>query len=88
MFFKTKLSIVILGNVNEKQFMVELRTIYKTRYLKFQVGMAKAELKLTSLGFWRSYSSANRAGAYAEILSVGPIFDAMMNEKLVIFFRL
>ncbi|XP_047507220.1 heme peroxidase 2 [Pieris napi] len=48
-----------------------------------EVGMAKAELKLTSLGFWRSYSSANRAGAYAEILSVAPIFDAMMNEKLI-----
>ncbi|XP_045497152.1 heme peroxidase 2 [Colias croceus] len=48
-----------------------------------EVGMAKAELKLSSLGFWRGYSSANRAGTYAEILSIAPIFDAMMNEKLV-----
>ncbi|XP_026488230.2 heme peroxidase 2 [Vanessa tameamea] len=48
-----------------------------------EVGMAKAELKLTSLGFWRGYSSSNRAGAYAELVSVAPIFDAMMNEKLI-----
>ncbi|XP_052740356.1 heme peroxidase 2 isoform X1 [Bicyclus anynana] len=48
-----------------------------------EVGMAKAELKLTSLGFWRGYSSTNRAGAYAELVSVAPIFNAMMNEKLL-----
>ncbi|XP_026317732.1 uncharacterized protein LOC113228591 [Hyposmocoma kahamanoa] len=48
-----------------------------------EVGMAKAELKLTSLGFWRGYSSANRAGAYAELVAVAPVFKAMMNEKLV-----
>ncbi|XP_050345833.1 heme peroxidase 2 [Nymphalis io] len=48
-----------------------------------EVGMAKAELKLTSLGFWRGYSSSNRAGAYAELVSVAPIFIAMMNEKLI-----
>ncbi|GBP86747.1 Peroxidasin homolog [Eumeta japonica] len=47
-----------------------------------EVGMAKAELKLTSLGFWRGYSSANRAGAYAELVAVAPIFHAMMNEEL------
>lgn len=46
--------------------------------------MAKAELKLTSLGFWRGYSSANRAGVYSELVAVAPIFKAMMNEKLVI----
>lgn len=45
--------------------------------------MAKAELKLTSLGFWRGYSSANRAGAYSELVAVAPVFMAMMNEKLV-----
>lgn len=45
--------------------------------------MAKAELKLQSLGFWRGYSSANRAGAYTELVAVAPIFKAMMNEKLV-----
>ncbi|KAI8436026.1 hypothetical protein MSG28_004155 [Choristoneura fumiferana] len=48
-----------------------------------EVGMAKAELKLTSLGFWRGYSSANRAGAYSELVAVAPVFMAMMNEKLV-----
>ncbi|XP_063361912.1 heme peroxidase 2 isoform X1 [Cydia amplana] len=47
-----------------------------------EVGMAKAELKLTSLGFWRGYSSANRAGAYSELVAVAPVFEAMMNEKL------
>lgn len=45
--------------------------------------MAKAELKLTSLGFWRGYSSANRAGVYSELVAVAPIFYAMMNERLV-----
>lgn len=45
--------------------------------------MAKAELKLTSLGFWRGYSSAIRAGVYSELVAVAPIFHAMMNEKLV-----
>lgn len=45
--------------------------------------MSKAELKLQSLGFWRGYSSAIRAGAYAELVAVAPIFNAMMNEKLV-----
>ncbi|KAG6445361.1 hypothetical protein O3G_MSEX003849 [Manduca sexta] len=48
-----------------------------------EVGMAKAELKLTSLGFWRGYSSANRAGIYTELVAVAPIFTAMMNEKLI-----
>ncbi|CAG9786114.1 unnamed protein product [Diatraea saccharalis] len=48
-----------------------------------EVGMAKAELKLQSLGFWRGYSSANRAGAYTELVAVAPIFKAMMNQKLV-----
>ncbi|XP_063825039.1 heme peroxidase 2 [Ostrinia nubilalis] len=48
-----------------------------------EVGMAKAELKLQSLGFWRGYSSANRAGAYTELVAVAPIFKAMMNEKLI-----
>ncbi|XP_049868961.1 heme peroxidase 2 isoform X2 [Pectinophora gossypiella] len=47
-----------------------------------EVGMAKAELKLTSLGFWRGYSSANRAGAYSELVAVAPVFKAMMNENL------
>ncbi|XP_052759385.1 uncharacterized protein LOC113522388 [Galleria mellonella] len=47
-----------------------------------EVGMAKAELKLQSLGFWRGYSSANRAGTYSELVAVAPIFIAMMNEKL------
>lgn len=45
--------------------------------------MAKAELKLTSLGFWRGYSSAIRAGIYSELVAVAPIFQAMMNERLV-----
>lgn len=45
--------------------------------------MAKAELKLISLGFWRGYSSAIRAGTYSELVALAPIFDAMMNEKLV-----
>lgn len=45
--------------------------------------MAKAELKLTSLGFWRGYSSTNRAGTYTELVAVAPIFNAMMNERLV-----
>lgn len=49
----------------------------------FQVGMAKAELKLTSLGFWRGYSSANRAGTYTELVAVAPIFKALMHESLV-----
>ncbi|KAJ0177269.1 hypothetical protein K1T71_007278 [Dendrolimus kikuchii] len=48
-----------------------------------EVGMAKAELKLTSLGFWRGYSSANRAGIYTELVAVAPIFRAMMNDKLI-----
>ncbi|XP_060802953.1 heme peroxidase 2 [Amyelois transitella] len=48
-----------------------------------EVGMAKAELKLQSLGFWRGYSSANRAGAYSELVAVAPIFKAMINEKLI-----
>ncbi|XP_014357630.2 heme peroxidase 2 [Papilio machaon] len=48
-----------------------------------EVGMAKAELKLTSLGFWRGYSSTNRAGAYAELIAVAPIFNAMMHENLI-----
>ncbi|CAG9093653.1 unnamed protein product [Plutella xylostella] len=48
-----------------------------------EVGMAKAELKLQSLGFWRGYSSNNRAGTYAEMVAVAPIFKAMINEKLV-----
>ncbi|XP_028027075.1 uncharacterized protein LOC114240650 [Bombyx mandarina] len=48
-----------------------------------EVGMAKAELKLTSLGFWRGYSSANRAGIYTELVAVAPVFKAMMNQKLV-----
>ncbi|KAJ8730052.1 hypothetical protein PYW07_017090 [Mythimna separata] len=48
-----------------------------------EVGMAKAELKLTSLGFWRGYSSAIRAGVYSELVAVAPIFHAMMNEKLI-----
>lgn len=48
-----------------------------------EVGMAKAELKLTSLGFWRGYSSAIRAGAYNELIAVAPIFQSMMNEKLI-----
>lgn len=52
----------------------------------FKVGMAKAELKLTSLGFWRGYSSTNRAGTYTELVSVAPIFNAMMNEILVSIF--
>ncbi|KAG7302968.1 hypothetical protein JYU34_012963 [Plutella xylostella] len=47
-----------------------------------EVGMAKAELKLQSLGFWRGYSSNNRAGTYAELVAVAPIFKAMINEKL------
>ncbi|VVC92233.1 unnamed protein product, partial [Leptidea sinapis] len=55
----------------------------ETRRAVAAVGMAKAELKLQSLGFWRGYSSAIRAGTYAEILSVAPIFDAMINQKLV-----
>ncbi|OWR55548.1 putative oxidase/peroxidase [Danaus plexippus plexippus] len=48
-----------------------------------EVGMAKADLKLTTHGFWRGYSSANRVGAYAELVAVAPIFNAMMNEKLI-----
>lgn len=50
--------------------------------------MAKADLKLTTHGFWRGYSSANRVGAYAELVAVAPIFNAMMNEKLVKTFLL
>ncbi|XP_041978546.1 peroxidasin homolog pxn-2 isoform X2 [Aricia agestis] len=48
-----------------------------------EVGMAKAELKLTSLGFWRGYSSANRNGAYTELVAVAPIFTAMMSDELL-----